>query len=209
MSASLPRQVGIFAARCACFFSARVDLRTSHVATNRQVSHFGAIGRSDKWGGPPRGWRAPDWGRGLQGPSGQLVPPSRQTESQLGSGFRSVCGGVIVMMMSICAGINNRGSPKLCLQLYTTRATSLIDVASRSQTLVCCNQCFLLSPLPLTTVQQLSPALPRLLQLGLLLLFKHSRIIPYRPHAQCCDKDLERLVLSFLSLKKASFVPEY
>lgn len=35
MSTSLPRQVGIFAARCACFFSARVDLRTSHAATNR------------------------------------------------------------------------------------------------------------------------------------------------------------------------------
>lgn len=125
----------------------------------------------------PPGRRAPDWGRWLRGPSGQLVPPSRQTESQLGSGFRSVCGGVIVMMMSICAGINNRGSPKLCLQLYTTRATSLIDVASCSQTLGCCNQCFLLSPLPLPTIQQLSLGLPCLLQRGLLLLFKHIRII--------------------------------
>lgn len=147
----------------------------------------------------PPGRRASDWGRWHQGPSGQLVPPCRQTESQLGSGFRSVCGGVIVMMMSICAGINNRGSPKLCLQLYATRATSLIDVASCSQTLGRCNQCFLLSPLPLPTIQQLSPVLPWLLQLGLLLLCKHVRIIPYRPHAHCWDKDFEQLALSFLS----------
>lgn len=162
------------------------------------MSHFGAIGRSDKWGGPTGAEGA--WlGPVTPGPlrtAGAAIPP---TESQLGSGFRSVCGVVIVMMMSICAGINNRGSPKLCLQLYKTQATSLIDVASCSQTLGCCNQCFLLSPLPLPTIQQPSPALLWLLQLGLLLLFKHVRIISYRSHAHCWDKDFEQLVLSFLS----------